>query len=165
MRAALAGAVLAASLAAGHAAGQAAPPGEPPKGRNGAQAVDAVRQAARTDRRALVEKNMQLTEAEAKRFWPVYETYQRDMEKVIQRQNRAVLDYVNSESNMTDANAKRLAREVLEADAEELRLRERQFKRVLAVLPPRKAVRYLQIENKIRTLNRFDMSEQISLVR
>lgn len=160
MRPALGAALLACCLAAPPLAAQ-----DPPKGRNGAAAVDAVRQAVRTDKRALVEKNMQLTEAEAKRFWPVYETFQRDLAKVIQRQNRAVLDYVNAESSMTDANASRLAREVLQADAEEQKLRERQFKRVQAVLPPRKAVRYLQIENKIRTLQRFDMAEQIALVR
>ena len=138
---------------------------DPPKGRNGAQAVDAVRQSARTDKRALVERNLPLTPAEAKRFWPVYESYQADLDKIIKRQNRAVLDYVNSESAMTDANAKRIAREVLSADTEEQQLRERQFRRVSAILPPKKAVRYLQIENKIRTIDRFDLAEQVPLVR
>ena len=158
-------ALLAAAILTGLLGANAALAADPPKGRNGAQAVDAVRQAARTDKRALVEKNMQLTPAEAKRFWPVYDSYQSDLEKIVRRQNRAVLDYVNGESSMTDANAKRIAREVLSADTEEQQLRERQFRRVSAVLPPKKAVRYLQIENKIRTIDRFDMAEQIPLVR
>ena len=160
MRAMLAGAVFAGLLGSNTVLAADAP-----RGRNGAQAVDAVRQAARSDKRALVEKNMQLTPAEAKRFWPVYDTYQADLEKIVRRQNRAVLDYVNSESSMTDANAKRIAREVLSADTEEQQLRERQFRRVSAILPPKKAVRYLQIENKIRTIDRFDLAEQVALVR
>jgi hypothetical protein len=159
MRPFVAAAIVLAGLAAGPAGAD-----DPPSRREGSAAVEAVRQAVRSDKRALVEKNMQLTEAEAKRFWPVYETYQRDLQKIVQRQNRAVLDYVNSESSMTDANAKRIARELLKADADELQLRERQFRRVLAVLPPRKAVRYLQIENKISTLYRFDVSERVALV-
>ena len=138
---------------------------DPPKGRNGAQAVDAVRQAARSDKRALVEKNMQLTPDEAKRFWPLYDAYQKDLEKIAQRQNRAVLDYVNAESSMTDGNAKRIANEVLAADADEQKLREKTLKKVLAVLPARKAVRYLQIENKLAAVRRNEYAERISLMR
>ena len=127
--------------------------------------IAAVREQARTDKRTLVEKNMQLTPDEAKKFWPLYDDYQKSLEKIVQRQNRAVLDYVNAESSMTDGNAKRIAREVLAADAEEQRLRERTLAKMLKVLPARKAVRYVQIENKLRAAQRYDFAERISLVR
>jgi hypothetical protein len=128
-------------------------------------AIAAFREAVRADKKAVVTRNMDLTEAEAKKFWPVYEAYQKDLDKVTQRQNKAILDYVNQSSSMTDANAKRIARELLDADAEEQRLRERQLKKLYAILPARKAIRYLQIENKIRTLNHYDMGAQIPLVQ
>jgi hypothetical protein len=128
-------------------------------------AADAVRDAVRTDKRGLVEKNMQLSAKEAKVFWPLYDDYQRKLDRIVQRQNRAVLDYINAEDSMTDANAKRIAHEVLAADGEEQKLRERSLRKMLAVLPARKAVRFLQIENKIRTLNRYDLAERIALVR
>ena len=124
-----------------------------------------MRQAVQTDKRALVERNMQLTPAEAKKFWPLYDVYQDNLEPIVRRQNRAVMDYINTESSMTDANAKRIAKEIIEADADEQKLREKQLKKLLAALPARKAVRYLQIENKIRTLNRYDIAERIPLVR
>jgi len=130
-----------------------------------ANTPDSVRQAVQTDKRALVERNMQLTPEEAKKFWPIYDVYQDNLEPIVRRQNRAFLDYINAESSMTDANAKRIAKEILEADADEQKLRERQFKKLLAALPARKAVRYLQIENKIRTLNRYDIAERMPLVR
>jgi hypothetical protein len=128
-------------------------------------AVAAFRDAVKADKKAVVAKNMELTEAEAKKFWPLYEAYQKDLDRVLQRQNRAIIDYVNQASSMNDANAKRIARELLDADAEEQRLRERQLKKLYAVLPARKAIRYLQIENKIRTLNHYDMGTQIPLVQ
>jgi len=78
---------------------------------------------------------------------------------------RAVLDYVNSESSLTDANAKRIARELLAADGEEQKLRERTAKKMAGALPAKKAVRFLQIENKLRTLNRYDIAERIPLVK
>ena len=160
--------VLVATLAAVPAiAQQAAAPAAPGYAaeRGSPAAVAAFRDAVRADKKAVVAKNMELTEAEAKKFWPLYEAYQKDLDKVTQRQNKAILDYVNQSSTMTDANAKRIARELLDADAEEQRLRERQLKRLYAILPARKAIRYLQIENKIRTLGHYDMGAQIPLVQ
>ena len=128
-------------------------------------AADAVREAARVDKRGLVERNMELTGKEAKAFWPLYDEYQKDLDRIVKRQNRAVLDYVNATSNMTEENARRIAREVVAADVEEVRLREKSLRRFSSVLPAKKAVRYIQIENKLRALNRFDMAEKIPLVR
>ena len=133
--------------------------------RGSAAAVDAARQAVRADKRGVVEKNLQLTEAEAKKFWPVYAAFQKDIDRVQKRKNRVVLDYVNTESSMTDANAKKLAREMLAAQAEEQRMVEAHAKKLSGLLPARKAVRYLQIENKIRVLNEYDTAAQVPLVR
>src|SRR3954470_7426673 len=127
--------------------------------------AESVRKDVETDKRGLVERYMHLTPEEAKRFGPIYEEYQRKLAPIRQRQNRAVLDYVHSEESMTDANARRIAKDLLETDADEQRLRERTHKAMLAVLPGKKAVRYLQIENKIRAINRYDMAERMPLVK
>ena len=149
--------VACASLAA--SAADTAP--QPP----GATTMEAARQAAATDKRGLVERNMDLSPEEAKKFWPIYDDYQKDLDRIVQRQNRAVLDYVNAESSMTDGNARRIAREVLAADADEQKLRERTARKLLQAVPARKAVRYLQIENKLRAFYRYDIAERIPLVR
>jgi Spy/CpxP family protein refolding chaperone len=158
----LATAVLAAALAFNAAAQTPAPA---KAAAPAPSAADEARKAAAADKRGLVEKNMQLTPEEAKKFWPVYDEYQKELDKIVQKQNRAVLDYVNTEASMTDANAKRIAREFLAADAEEQKLRERTAKKMLGALPAKKAVRFLQIENKLRTLNRYDIAERIPLVK
>jgi len=130
-----------------------------------ANTAESVRREMRADKRGLVERNMQLTQAEAAKFWPIYDQYQVELDRVVQRQNRAILDYVNAENTMTDANAKRILREVMRSEADEQRLREKQLRNLLSVLPARKAVRYMQIENKLRTIQRYDIAERISLVR
>ena len=50
-----------------------------------------LRQAVKTDRRALVAATVPLTNAEAKKFWPIYESYQRAMD-VINRQRNVALE-------------------------------------------------------------------------
>lgn len=130
-----------------------------------ANTPESVRVAMQTDKRGLVERNMQLTPEEAKKFWPLYDAYQKKLDPIHARQNRAIMDYINAESSLTDANARRIAKDLLEADADEHKLREVQFKKVLGVLPARKAVRYLQIENKVDVLNRYDLATHIPLVQ
>ena len=51
------------------------------------------------------------------------------------------------------------------AEGEEQKVRERTARKLLQALPPRKAVRYMQIENKLRTFYRYDIAERIPLVR
>ena len=148
-----------AALAAACSLAWAQPPTPP------ANTPDSVRQSARADKRGLVERNMNLTTEEARRFWPLYDAYQKDLDRIVQRQNRALLDYVNQESSMSDANAKRIAKELVAADVDEIKLRDKYLGRMLGVLPPKKAVRFLQVENKIRTLQRYDIAEQMPLVR
>jgi hypothetical protein len=131
----------------------------------GAATVDSVRQAARSDKRGLVERNMKLSDEEAKLFWPLYDDYQKQLDRIVQRQNRAVTDFVNSENSMSEANAKRIVREVMDADADEQKLRDRQMRKLSAALSPKKAARFIQIENKIRTIQRYDVVEQLPLVR
>ena len=160
MKALLAAAAIATLMAPAGASAQ-----QPAAGAPAAQTADSVRQAARSDRRGLVERNMELTADEAKKFWPLYDAYQAELDKINTRQTRAMLDYVSSESSLTDANAKRITKELLGADADEMKLRERTAKKMAAALPAKKAVRFLQIENKIRTVQRYDIAEQMKLVK
>ncbi len=124
-----------------------------------------LRDRIRTDPKALVAENLPLTEAEAKAFWPVYEKCRDKLEAASRRTNRAILDYVNGESGMTDARATQIAKDMLAADADETRARKACYDGAAKVLPGRKAARFLQIENKMRALTRFDAAVAIPLVQ
>lgn len=122
-----------------------------------------LRDQARTDRKALVAKNLPLTEAEAKAFWPVYEQCRKSLDASHAKVNRAITDYASAGDKMTDANAKRIVGEALSGEADEVKARKACFDRVAKVLPGVKAARYFQIENKISALFRFDAAVAIPL--
>ena len=123
-----------------------------------------LREQARTDRKALVAKNLPLTEAEAKAFWPVYDQCRKSLDASHSKVNRAMTDYAGAADKMTDANAKRLLGEILAGEAAETKARKGCFDKVAKVLPGVKAARYFQIETKIATLFRFDAAVAIPLV-
>ena len=47
-----------------------------------------VRDKVRADKKLLVAENMQLTESEGKAFWPLYDSYQRELDKINARTSK-----------------------------------------------------------------------------
>lgn len=116
-----------------------------------------------SDKKGIVAKSMDLTPEEAKKFWPLYETFQRELEVPQRAETRALLDYIAAGHTLTDANAKRIAEQALAASLEEARLNQKHFKQLLKVLPAAKAARYMHIENKIQAVVRFESAKTIPL--
>jgi hypothetical protein len=106
---------------------------------------------------------MELTPDEAAKFWPLYESFQRELAVPQNASTRALLDYIAARENLTDANAKRIAEQMLTAQKDEARLREKHFRQTLKVLPARKAVRYMQIEEKIDAIVRIEAAKVVPL--
>ena len=136
----------------------------PAAGASDAARIQKLRERIRTDPKGVVRQNLPLTEAEAKAFWPAYDECHVKLDGAQRRGNRAVVDYVNAGDNVTDANAKQIAKDLLEANIDEARALKACFDRVAKVLPGRKAARFLQIENKMRALIHFDTAAAIPLV-
>jgi Spy/CpxP family protein refolding chaperone len=117
------------------------------------------------DRRGIVARSMDLTPEEKKKFWPLYEQFERELAVPQASLTRAVLDYIASEGTLTDANAKRITEQMLAAVRDEARLHDKHYRQLLKVLPARKASRYMQIENKIQAVVRYESAKAIPLVQ
>jgi len=117
------------------------------------------------DKKAIVARSMDLTPEESAKFWPLYETFQRELAVPQNTITRALLDYIAAGDTLTDANARRIVEQMLAAQKDEARLRDRHFRQLLKVLPARKAARYMQIENKIQAVVRYEGARSVPLVR
>ena len=138
-------------------AGSSAAPQSP------ADVLQLNRQKIDTQRRVIVGGTMVLSDEEARAFWPLFEQYQQERQKLDTRADRLVADYVTAYSTLTDPRAATLLSEMLGIDDEYLKLRRRWIERVGKVLPPRKVVRYFQLENKLDAVVRAEMAQQIPL--
>jgi hypothetical protein len=120
----------------------------------------------KADKKLVVAANMELNEAEAKAFWPIYEAYQKELQTINERTGKAILAYADAYNKkaMTDDLAKQLTREALAIDQDELTLRKSSAAKLNGVLPAMKVARYIQIENKIRAALRYDLAAGIPLV-
>ena len=117
------------------------------------------------DKKGIVAKSMDLTPDEAKKFWPLYEQFQRELAVPQGSLNRAVLDYIAAEGTLTDANAKRITEQMLAAVRDEARLHDKHYRQLIKVLPARKATRYIQIENKMQAVVRYESAKTFPLAQ
>jgi Spy/CpxP family protein refolding chaperone len=127
--------------------------------------LQALRAAVTKDKRGYVAATMGLTDAEGAKFWPVYDNYQRALELVDRRRSRAVIDLAGSDRPLSDAYAKSLSTELMQADESEIRARRTMQNKLMRALPPRKAARYLQLESKIRAIEAYDIAASLPLVK
>jgi len=120
----------------------------------------------KADKKLVVAENMQLTESEAKGFWPVYESYQKDLEAINKRTEAMIDSYADAWNSvsMDDKKAKKLTSDFLALQADELKQMQSYVSKLNKVLPAIKVARYLQIENKIRAIIRYDLAEEIPLI-
>ena len=120
----------------------------------------------KADKKLVVAANMDLNEAEAKAFWPIYGAYQRDLQAINERLGQTILAYADAYNKkaLTDGLAKQLTSEALAIDQDELTLRKTYAAKLNGVLPAMKVARYIQIENKIRAAIRYDLATGIPLV-
>ncbi len=118
----------------------------------------------RADKKLLVAENMQLSESEARAFWPVYERYQDELFLLRMRTLKLIRDYTGSYENMTDDTARKLLNEYMTIEALGLKLRKAYLPKFSKVLSPVKTARYYQIENKIQAALYYELARTIPLI-
>jgi len=126
-----------------------------------------LREKIKADKKLLVATNMELTESEAKNFWPIYEEYQKDLQKI----NRRIVALLESYAGdfrgktLTDEKAKKLIDEAMAVEQAEVDIKSAYAPKLSKALPVKKVARYLQIENKIRAVVKYDIAQGVPLMK
>jgi len=124
-----------------------------------------IREKIKTDKKLLIAENMNLTESEAKVFWPVYENYQKDLGKLFDKTVKLIENYAANYQTMTEEAAKELINGYLVIEGERVTLMKSFLPKFRKVLPEKKVARYYQLENKIDAVVNYGLARQIPLVK
>ena len=127
--------------------------------------MQALRSAVKTDKKALVASTLQLTDAEATKFWPLYDAYQSALNASSRQRAVVIEDLLSLDKPLSDLYAKTLAAEMIAADENEIKARRKLQNGVMKALPAKKAARYMQLESKIRAYQDYDIAVAFPLVK
>lgn len=129
-------------------------------------ALAAFRAILATGLREVYKDQLDLTEEEGKKFWPIYEKYEAEYKK----QNDQLLALIKryaaayNAGPVDDATAKALLKDLLAHEKAEMSLRTSTVNKVMGALPGAKAALFAQIDNKVRVTIKYDLARQIPLI-
>jgi hypothetical protein len=110
-------------------------------------------------------QNLQLTDAESRAFWPIYDEYEGKAKKLDDKFLDLVNTFAEKYGSMTDADAKAMLKTKMQLEKERMELKQAYTAKVAKALPPVKALRYAQVETRIETMIRRDVYSLIPLAQ
>ena len=129
------------------------------------QDLNLLRQDLRAKRKQLIAANLKLTEAEAARFWPVYDQYIKELVTINDKKFGLIQQYAQNFGKMSDFDCLLFIRNWLDSDIETTKLRQKYVPIVSKVLDGKKTATFFQLDRRIAMMLELQVSSQIPLVQ
>jgi hypothetical protein len=126
--------------------------------------AEVVRGTYQTDRHAFVAENLTLTETEKAAFWPLYEKYRAEMEKIGDELVKLVLEYADAYPNVPEDRAKKLLKDYAALEDKLTSTRHSYLKKAGKILPASKVLRWAQLENRMDIGLRMQLAGAVPLM-
>ena len=123
----------------------------------------AVRADLQGERSDIMAKNLTLTSEQAAKFWPLFETYQKEQNVIMDEQLKGIQRFIETFDTLDDATALGLAHAHLDRDARMSALRQKWLAEFQKALNTKLAVRVMQIDRRLSLAHQVMFSSKIPL--
>jgi hypothetical protein len=127
--------------------------------------TQSVRADLQAERTKLVAANLQLTEPEAAKFWPLYNEYRAKHSQVGDRAIALINDFAANYDALSDEKAKDLLKRQLEIEDDRLKLQRSYVGKFEKAMPPKKVARFYQIERKLDAMVAYEAAQSVPLAQ
>jgi len=107
---------------------------------------------------------MQLDDKQARIFWPIYNDYEANLDKLGDERLAIVQEYATNFLTMTNEEADELAQRVMALDDQRMALRRKYYDLMEKSLPAILVVRFLQVENQIQLLVDLKIASNLAII-
>jgi hypothetical protein len=152
-------------LSVATASAQTTPPQESNPHVISSQDLDLLRKDLRSKRKQLIAANLQLTDAEATKFWPVYDQYVTELIAINDKKFGLIQEYADNWGKMTNEQSLSFIRQWLDADIAAAQLRQKYVPIVSNVLDGKKSATFFQLDRRIAMMIELQVSSQMPLVQ
>jgi hypothetical protein len=146
----------------------AKPEGGPPvsvQDTSTAAAIEMIRSDVRAEKTAILTQALELTDAQAKVFWPLYREYEAQSTKLGDERVALIRDFAVHYDSMTDAKALDLATRAQALDERRLKLRGEQIPIMSKALPGKIVARFLQVDALVNRAIDTKLSLELPFVK
>jgi hypothetical protein len=129
------------------------------------QDMDLLRKDIRSRKKQIIAANLKLTDAEATKFWPIYDQYTAELMKINDKKFGLIQDYADHWGTMTDEQASLYLRNWLDVDIAITQLRQKYVPIVSQVLNGKKSATFFQLDRRISMMVDIQLASQIPIVQ
>jgi len=156
--------------AAGLAGAQTAPsqapaPTQGPPPALSQQDIDLLRKDLRSQKKQLVAQNLNLTDQEATKFWPIYDQYTAELVKINNKKYAVIQQYANGYGTLSGEQAMSLMKQWMEVDIAAAQLRAKYLPIVAQAIGPAKAATFAQIDRRIALMIELQLASRLPLAQ
>jgi hypothetical protein len=119
-------------------------------------------QAQRTD---VVAHTMQLNDADAKNFWPLYREYSTKEQAIGDQRVSAIKDYASQYDAMDDAQADGLVLRMMKFDQSRTQLRTDYYPKFKKAIGAKQAAKFLQVDNRLNLLVDLQIANAVPIIQ
>jgi hypothetical protein len=123
--------------------------------------IQLVRANMQADRTTLITTRMNFSEKDGAAFWPIYRQYAYERSRLDDRRDAVIKEYAQKYPNLTDAEAKEMAEQMLDCDSRLAELKKKYYKKLNRVLPALTVTKFFQLDRRIDLV--MDMQVESSL--
>lgn len=127
--------------------------------------IELMRQDIRSQRKKIVAANLPLTEAEAVKFWPVYDRYIAETIKVNDRRFDVLKDYAKNYDTGTEEQADSFIKQWLSLDQDNAQLRLKFIPEFEKVISRKKTAMFCQIDRRLSMMIELQLASTVPLVK
>ena len=128
------------------------------------QEIDLLRKDLRSKKKQLIAANMKLNDAEAEKFWPVYDQYTADLVQTNNTKYDLIKTYLQTYTTMTDAEADSFMKRWTELDQSVIQLRQSYVPKFRKVLSARNTLLFFQLDRRVGLMIDLQLASQLPLI-
>jgi len=126
--------------------------------------VELLRKDLNKDKVSILTEMMDLGPEEAAKFWPVYNTYDKELTKLRDERVAFIRMYAENYSSLSDEKVTQIANGLLDLEIRRIQLRKQYFKTMSQTLSAKLAARFVQIESQIEKLVDLQIASSLPIV-
>ena len=126
--------------------------------------IQLLRTNLNAQKRQIVNETMQLDDKQARIFWPIYNNYEAELDKLGDEKLAIVQEYAANFLTMTNEKADELAQRVMALDDQKMALRRKYYDLMKKSLPAILVVRFFQVENQIQLLVDLKIASNLPII-
>ena len=129
------------------------------------QDIQLLRQDIRSKKKQLIAANLKLTDAEATKFWPVYDQYTAELVKINDQKYALIKEYANEWGTMTNDQASSLIKRSLAVDEQVVQLRIKYVPIFSQVVQGKTVATFFQYDRRLQSMIDLQLAAQIPVVQ